>query len=84
MDICKEIESAKCCVAKFAGGYVRAATFGENTMDMLYELLLLNAYIEALERKDCGSCNNKCLSDEETCFILTQISLKCDSFKCGC
>lgn len=84
MDICQEIEDAKCCVAEYAAAYVTASTFGNNTDDMFYELLLLNAYIDALTRKECGSCDESCLTDDEKCFILNQIALKCESFKCGC
>lgn len=85
MDICQNIEDAKCCVAKFSDVYVKARTFGTATMDMLYELLLLNSYIRALQRYDCSckSCDT-CLTKDEVCFILNQISLKCESFTCGC
>lgn len=83
-DICQKIESAKNCVSEFANAYVKASTFGNNSDDMFYELILLNAYIEALERYDCGCGGEKCLSEEEVCEILNQIALKCESFKCGC
>lgn len=85
MDICDKIEEAKCCVGNFSNAYVKARTFGDATDDMLYELILLNAYVEALERYNCGcdSCD-KCLTEEEVCFILVQISLKCDTFACNC
>lgn len=83
-DLCQKIESAKACVSEFGEAYVKASTFGNNNDDMFYELILLHAYIEALERYDCGCKHEKCLTEEEVCSILNQIALKCESFKCGC
>lgn len=86
MDICQKIENAKCCVGKFSNVYVKACTFGTSTMEMFYELILLNSYIRALQRYECGcsSCDDQCLTKDEVCFILNQIALKCESFACGC
>jgi hypothetical protein len=85
MSICQKIENAKCCVANFSNAYVKACTFGTSTMEMFYELILLNAYIRALERYECSckSCDT-CLTEDEVCFILNQIALKCEAFACGC
>jgi hypothetical protein len=84
MSLCEKIKSAKCCVVDIAGAYVRASTMGENTTALLSELLLVNAYIEALERYGCECSKNNCLSEQEVCFILEQISLLCESCECGC
>lgn len=121
MTLTAKIDNAKSCVAKFAESYVKAVTFGIDTNDLFYELLLLVSYIEALERYDehptqkikvenvltyndvllvdnnlllsLGStcktvCLNpddvNCLSKREVCFMLEQISLKCEACICGC
>lgn len=121
MSLCSKIQDAKTCVSKFAERYVKAVTFGVDTDDLFYELMLLVGYVESLERYECNPTrnlttrnlltyedflltdNNKilslgdtcetvcldpdevnCLSKDEVCFILEQISLKCESCSCGC
>lgn len=79
MDLCKEIQAAKCCVVKMADAYVKAATYGDDTKEMLDELILFNGYIKTLERYQSG-----CLSKDDICSILNHISFVCESCECGC
>jgi len=50
MNVCKIIEEAKYCAAKMADKYVDAATFGNVTDKLYFDLLTINAYIRTLSR----------------------------------
>lgn len=50
MDICEAIETAKCCSGKMAAKFVKAASTGDDTDELFYNFLRINAYIRTLER----------------------------------
>ncbi len=50
MDICTSIEEAKCCAGKLAHKHVKLTSTGDDSEEVYFNLLRLNAYIRTLER----------------------------------
>lgn len=118
--LCEKISDAKCCIVDTAEKYVKNVSKGNYIESDFFELILLNGYINSLERYDDSEtkillqtielnhnqntllCNGKklilnnsckvdvnpddvnCLCKDQICFILEQLSLKCDSCNCNC
>ncbi len=75
-DIHEFLNSAKCCGVKLADKYLNELTHGAEKEEMFVELLLMRAYIKALERY-CGSPKEQKISvdaklpDGRKIFILS-------------
>lgn len=50
MDICEAIKEAKCCSGRMAANFVTYASTGDDTDELFYNFLRVNAYIRTLER----------------------------------
>lgn len=72
---------AKECAFKAAEQRVNDVTFGFDKEETFFNLLMLNAYIDVLERY---KCSNTCLNDEEICLIVEKINYFCSSCNCKC
>jgi hypothetical protein len=80
-ELCSYISKAECCFVSISRQRVNNVTFGFDTDDSLYNVLLMQAMIGALERYKCGE---SCLSEEELAGIYEQIDFLCSSCNCNC
>ena len=82
--LCK---AEKCSLA-FADNYVKLANKGRNGEQEFNNLMMLNAYMETLERY-AGDCERKkldlhCLCPQDIEKIFDQVSILCGGCSCNC
>lgn len=53
------IEEAKCCSASMSSRYIRDVEFGNETKELQFDYMRLNAYIRTLERNKCKIITKK-------------------------
>lgn len=74
MDICQEISTTEYCYAKMATRYVHAAKFGRATTNMLYQMLQLKMYLNALKRCVPDTVIEKTKNDQDV-YSCTEVTL---------
>lgn len=96
-DFNTKICEAHCCAALHAAAYVKKAEKGRATENDLFQLVLLNQYLDSLDRYKnslpltsskcgCGGSGHgdSCLSEEQAQSILNQIATICGGCTCNC
>ena len=85
----ERLRKAKCCSFNLADEYVKLANKGRNTDNLFNSLMMVNAYMTALENYACAlekklHLHHICLNGWQVEKIFDQISILCGGCSCNC